>query len=103
MKPHIAGFLSFLLNGLGQIYNGQSKKGIFFIIVSFIFLILFISSIVLIFEVFISSLDGFLDRILLRKAIILFSISGFILCLNGLYSILDAYMVAKINETTREK
>jgi len=103
MKPYIAGFLSFLLNGLGQLYNGQIKKGIFFIIISFVFIILFIFSIILIFEVFISSLDGFLDKILLRKAVILFSVSGFILCLVGLYSILDAYMVAKINEAKREK
>ncbi|MBU2101837.1 MAG: hypothetical protein ABH865_03795 [Candidatus Omnitrophota bacterium] len=36
MKPRLAAFLSFLLNGIGQIYNGQVKKGSIFILISFV-------------------------------------------------------------------
>lgn len=36
-EPILSALLSFLLSGLGQIYNGQVKKGLCFLILDFVF------------------------------------------------------------------
>lgn len=41
-NPGIAAVLSFLFTGLGQIYNGQIRKGISFIVVGIVCLVLVI-------------------------------------------------------------
>jgi len=38
--PGIAAVLSFLFTGLGQIYNGQLRKGLLFMVIGFINLLL---------------------------------------------------------------
>ena len=40
--PGTAAVLSFIFNGLGQIYNGQIKKGLFVIFLSTLSLLIFI-------------------------------------------------------------
>ena len=97
MNPIASALLSFLLNGLGQIYNGEVKKGIIFIVASFIFTVGFVVGIVLLFESFILSLRSGLDVSRIMRGAVLFTVSGFILCLIGLLSIIDAYKTAKRN------
>ena len=90
-RPGIAAVLSFVFNGLGQLYNGQIRKGL---------LIIFLSSISLLVFIIGSILIGFwlLGKIVFGKEMIL----GFILftcgiisiCVLGLYSIIDAHQVA---------
>ncbi|MCM8787889.1 MAG: hypothetical protein NC935_07575 [Candidatus Omnitrophica bacterium] len=95
MKVFVAPLLSFLLNGLGQFYNGQVKKAIIYIVCSIIFICIFVVSIVLLYQNFIDAIEGIFDKKLLLKGVILFTFSGFILCLISLLSIVDAYKVAK--------
>ncbi|MCM8831615.1 MAG: hypothetical protein NC918_05460 [Candidatus Omnitrophica bacterium] len=95
MKIFIPVLLSFLLNGIGQFYNGQIKKALFFIISSLIFLCIFVISLVLFYQSFINAVEGIVDKKLILKGVVLFTLSGFILCLIGLLSMVDAYLVAK--------
>jgi TM2 domain-containing membrane protein YozV len=67
-NPLIAAVLSLIVAGLGQIYNGQVTKGVIFIIVQLI--------------------NGALTAVL---------IGWFLLPLVGIWSIVDAYLVAKHN------
>jgi TM2 domain-containing membrane protein YozV len=67
-NPLIAAVLSLIVAGLGQIYNGQVTKGVIFIIVQLI--------------------NGALTVVL---------IGWFLLPLVGLWSMIDAYLVAKHN------
>jgi len=89
--PGTAAVLSFIFNGLGQIYNGQIAKGLIIILLSSIsMLILIIGSILI----------GFwlAGKILLIKVLIwgsaLFLIGLTFICILGIYSIIDAYRIA---------
>jgi len=90
--PGMAAVLSFIFNGLGQIYNGQIKKGLFVIFLSTLSLLIFVIGAVLI---------GLwmLGKLLNSFQVIygfLFFLSGLILiCILGIWSIFDAYNVAK--------
>jgi TM2 domain-containing membrane protein YozV len=90
-NPGAAAVLSFLFNGLGQLYNGQIKKGL---------LIIFISSLGMLVLIFGSILIGFwlLGKIISLKVLILglaLFLAGLIcICILGIYSIFDAYQVA---------
>ncbi len=95
MRRVIAPFLSFLLNGLGQFYNGEFKKGFIYLGVSFVFLLILVVSLFFLFKILIEAWRGNLNWRSLFWGIILFSISSFVLCLNGLLSIVDAYKCAK--------
>lgn len=90
-QPGIAAVLSFIFNGLGQLYNGQILKGL---------CIIFLSSVSMLVLIFGSILIGFwlLGKIITTPALIwgvaLF-LGGIIsVCILGIYSILDAYLVA---------
>ena len=48
IQPGMAAVLSFIFNGLGQIYNGQIKKGLFIIFLSSISMFIFIIGAILI-------------------------------------------------------
>lgn len=90
-NPGLAAVLSFVFNGLGQLYNGEIAKGLWIIFFSAVNLLVFILGSVLI---------GFW---LLRKflfpgqiflGLLLFLAGLAFICLLGIYSILDAYRVA---------
>lgn len=83
--PKVAASLSLLLSGLGQIYNGQIKKGIILICVSFFAVIsAIIGGVFLIFMDRRSSLG-----------IIMLVIGAGIIFIVGIYNIMDAYNYAK--------
>jgi len=97
-RPHpgVAAVLSFVFNGLGQIYNGQIKKGFFLIFLSTISMLLMITG-------------GVLAIIYLSKALVIsrplvVSLIVFLLGIIfaaaiGIFSIFDAYNTArKLNQ-----
>lgn len=91
--PGTAAVLSFLFNGLGQIYNGQLKKGLVLVGISSVCMLMMIVSAIFI---------GFwcMGEALFAAQLI-FAVSGFILAatfigLLGVYSIFDAYRTASL-------
>lgn len=91
-RPGMAAVLSFLFNGLGQLYNGEIIKGLTIIFFSGCSMILTVAG-----AVFIGSclLYKSYDSYILPSGIILFSLGVIFICIIGIYSILDAYRVAK--------
>lgn len=97
-NPGVAAVLSFLVNGLGQLYNGQIKKGLWLISLSFLSMLVLLVGAILI---------GYWLFCCLKLEICLIDIRGLILgfilfflglisiCLLGIYSIFDAYNTAK--------
>lgn len=90
-NPGIAAVLSFIFNGLGQLYNGQIAKGL---------AIIFISSLSLLVLIIASALIGLwlLGKIasvnLLILGLVLFCMGLASICIVGIYSIFDAYRAA---------
>ena len=89
--PGVAAVLSFIFNGLGQLYNGQISKGL---------VIIFLSAVSMLVLILGATLIGLW---LLGKAlssgqaifgVVLFCISLVSICILGIYSIFDAYRVA---------
>lgn len=93
-NPGVAAVLSFVFNGLGQIYNGQIAKGLLIILVSSIAMI-----VMLIGAVFLGHfiLSGFLyPAEFVIGAIMLFvGIAATVVL--GIYNIYDAYNTAQKN------
>jgi len=92
VNPGIAAALSFVFSGLGQLYNGQIFKGlviIFFSIVSIFILIL--GSILIWFWL---SQKLFLAA-QLSLGITFFAVGIISICILGIYSIYDAFFIAK--------
>ncbi len=89
--PGTAAVLSFVFNGLGQLYNGQINKGL---------LIMFFSAVGMLALIMGSILAGLwlLGKIAGVSALILcgglFLIGLALICIFGIYSIKDAYDVA---------
>jgi len=89
--PGVAAVLSFIFNGLGQLYNGQIFKGL---------LIIFLSSLGMLVLIMGSIIIGFwlLGKIISVKALIcglvLFFMGLVFICVLGIYSIVDAYQPA---------
>ena len=89
--PGTAAVLSFIFNGLGQLYNGQILKGLLIIFFSAIsMLILIIGSILIGFWL----LGKVLSIKILSLGIGLFLIGIISICVVGIYSIIDAYRIA---------
>ena len=90
--PGTAAVLSFVFSGLGQLYNGEIKKGLWTIFFSVVNIVIIILAAILIGF-------GMLGEVLLVKQMalgILFFVLGLILiCILGVWSITDAYKVAK--------
>lgn len=90
-NPGMAAVLSFIFNGLGQLYNGQILKGL---------LIIFLSSLSTLVLIIGSILIGFwlLGKIISIKVLILglvlFLVGLIGICVLGIYSIFNAYQVA---------
>jgi len=90
-NPGVAAVLSFIFNGLGQLYNGEIKKGLVLIFVSSIFIILTIVGAVIV---------GVWLFHLQQKALLVWGCSMFCIgiagaCVVGIYSIVDAYKKAQ--------
>lgn len=89
--PGIAAVLSFIFNGLGQLYNGQILKGLS---------IIFISALSMLFLIMGSMLIGLwlFNKVIFRAQLVcgigLFCLAIIFICIVGIYSILDAYRVA---------
>lgn len=91
-NPGLAAVFSFVFNGLGQLYNGQIRKGL---------VIIFISSLSMLILIVGSILIGFwlVGKIVFLKwlfaGIALFLIGLIFICILGIYSIVDAFKVAQ--------
>ena len=92
-NPGLAAVLSFVFNGLGQLYNGQILKGLTFIFLSSVSMLVLVAGSILI---------GFwfLGKVIFDKELIvglvLFFIGLISICVIGIYSIFDAYRVASL-------
>ena len=90
--PGLATVLSFIFNGLGQLYNGQIYKGL---------IIIFFSAVSMLVLIMGSVLLGFwlLGKVIflrqLALSLVLFFIGILSICIIGIYSIIDAYQVAR--------
>jgi len=90
-NPRIAAILSFVFNGLGQIYNGEIKKGLILIFLSGISLLILIIGAIFIFY-FIKELPP-ISFLIWGVVLFFFGLTGMIII--GIYSISDAYNKAK--------
>ena len=89
--PGTAAVLSFIFNGLGQLYNGQIFKGLVIIFLSAVSMLVLIIGSVLI---GLWLLGKILSIKLLICGLVLFCMGLVSICILGIYSILDAYRVA---------
>jgi TM2 domain-containing membrane protein YozV len=89
--PGVAAVLSFLYSGLGQLYNGQIKKGLAIISFSSLGIVLTVMGAILVGHYL-------LTKVALRLELIwgvMLLLTGILLiCCIGLYSIFDAYNTA---------
>jgi TM2 domain-containing membrane protein YozV len=87
----LAAVLSFIFNGLGQLYNGQLAKGLLIIFLSAVGMLVFILG-----SIFIAF--WLMGKIIFAKVLILglilFCVGLISMCILGIYSILDAYRIA---------
>lgn len=90
--PGWAAILSFIYSGLGQLYNGQIKKGLIIIFLTSTGVILTVLGAILIGHYLLSDL-GF--RLELIWAVTLLIVGLTLICCTGIYSIFDAYNTAK--------
>ena len=90
-SPGLAVVLSFVFNGLGQLYNGQIIKGMVIIFISTLSMLIFIAGSILI-------AFWILNKVVFEKqlvwGLVLFCIGLVFICVSGAYSIFDAYRVA---------
>ncbi|MCM8786213.1 MAG: hypothetical protein NC827_03895 [Candidatus Omnitrophica bacterium] len=90
-NPRIAALLSFVFNGLGQIYNGEIKKGLTLIFLSGVSLLILIIGAIFLFY-FIKTLPP-ISFLVWGVCLFFFGLTGMIII--GIYSISDAYNKAK--------
>ncbi len=91
INPGWAVVLSFIFNGLGQLYNGQIIKGMAIIFFSTVSTVIFIAGSILI-AFWILGKVVFLGQ--LAWGLVLFCMGLVFICVLGVYSIFDAYRVA---------
>ncbi len=92
INPGLSAVLSFLYNGLGQLYNGQIKKGLVVIAFTSLGIILTVLGAILVGHYFLSNLFLRLELIL---GLSLLTMGILLVCGIGTYSIIDAYNTAK--------
>lgn len=91
-NPGIAAVLSFIFNGLGQIYNGQIKKGLAIIFFSSIgMLLILIGAIIIGYWLILQNIP----LAMLIFGVAIFIIGIILICYLGIFSIKDAYNFAK--------
>lgn len=88
----ISAILSFAFNGLGQIYNGEIKKGLFIIFLSSLSMLIFILGAIVIGLWIVGKLvlSGWVTL-----GFSLFGLGVLLICIIGIWSIVDAYNVAR--------
>ncbi|MCX5702083.1 MAG: hypothetical protein NTW64_03780 [Candidatus Omnitrophica bacterium] len=89
--PGLAAVLSFVFNGLGQLYNGEIIKGLVIIFISAVSMLIFIIGSILL-GLWLLGKVVFAQELILGLA--LFFIGLIFICILGIYSILDAYKTA---------
>jgi len=91
-NPRVAAILSFVFTGLGQIYNGQIKKGLTLMFLAGVSLIIFLVGAIFIGHAIITF---FGSLPLLVWGIVLFLIGFIGIIILGIYNISDAYQTAE--------
>ena len=92
VNPGLCAVLSFIYSGLGQLYNGQIKKGLVIIIFSSLGIILTLVGAILVGHYLLTKVNLLLELIWGMSLLI----AGVLLvCCTGTYSIFDAYKSAK--------
>ena len=90
--PGVAAVLSFIFNGLGQLYNGEIKKGLFIMTLTSGFIITILIGAILAFHwLLVHALP--VQELILGIVIFILGIIG--ACCVGAYSISDAYRQAQ--------
>lgn len=90
-SPGFAAVLSFVFNGLGQIYNGQLTKGLLIIFLSAVSMLIFtVGSLLL--GLWLLGKVGLTQGVFIGLA--MFFTGLVLICAIGIYSIKDAYRVA---------
>ncbi len=89
--PGVAAVLSFIFNGLGQLYNGEIKKGLVIMTVTSACLIVIIVGAILIFHWLLTKILP-IQELIWGGVIFILGIIG--ACAIGAYSINDAYHTA---------
>lgn len=102
-QARTAALLSFIFNGLGQIYNGQIKKGLWLFFGSGVCLLLFLLGAVLIGYLCTSKTLFLINQInpALIWGIILLSVGIIGIVVIGIYSITDAFKTAQKSENNQ--
>ena len=98
-NPGVAAVLSFFVNGLGQLYNGQIKKGLWLIFLSSLSMLVLLVGAIFIGHWLFCCLKLGICLINIRELIlgfVLFCLGLIFICIIGIYSIFDAYRTAKI-------
>jgi uncharacterized membrane protein len=97
-KPHpgVAAVLSFVFNGLGQVYNGEIKKGLILISLSALCMLLIIVGGIL--AIFWLAKGSLVSRSFI-VSLLIFVLGTVLAAIIGIFSIFDAYQTArKLNE-----
>lgn len=92
-KPNAgtAAVLSFVFNGLGQLYNGQLAKGLWIIFLSAVSLLLLVIGAILI-AFWLLAMNVMPAQLIIGSGFFLAGLT--LICIIGIYSIIDAYRVA---------
>lgn len=86
--PGVAAVLSFVFSGIGQIYNGEIKKGLILVFLSTLGLVFVtLGGLVLVLGFY----QGFLTMKLAMGSLVSLVLGGAVICWVGIYSIYDAY------------
>jgi len=91
-NPGVAAVLSFVFNGLGQIYNGQIAKGLVIMLISSIAMLIMLVGAVFLGHFIIS---GFQYRIEFLTGAIMMFVGVSVIIVLGIYNIYDAYYTAQ--------
>ncbi|KPK42593.1 MAG: hypothetical protein AMJ78_01915 [Omnitrophica WOR_2 bacterium SM23_29] len=91
-NPGIAAVLSFVFNGLGQVYNGQIAKGLVIMLFSAIAMTITLIGAVVLAHFILSNFIYFGELII---GAVLFFLGVITIAILGIYNIYDAYNVAK--------
>lgn len=92
-NPGVAAVLSFIFIGLGQVYNGDIKKGLLLMLISAISMAVFIAGAVIIACYFINVAASKFSAFILGGVLITAGI--LVILITGTYNIYDAYNRAK--------
>lgn len=90
-NPGLAAVLSFVFNGLGQLYNGQIIKGLFLIFLSVLSIFIFLLGAILL-AFWLWGKNYFVNQLIFSLGLCILGL--FFSCLIGIYSIVDAYKKA---------